>query len=90
MMIAGFQIRAARSVLGWSIADLSRVSGIGTTTIKRYEAAYDLSSALPHYVTQLIKVFGNEGVFFEINNTQGLGIFYKCHHEDSKQLKKGL
>ena len=77
MLISGLQIRAARAILKWSIIDLSRASGIGTTTLKRYEAANDLSAALPHYVTQLTKVFGKEGVNFEKNGAQTLGILFR-------------
>ena len=36
-MITSNQIRAARALLGWSGAELSRRSGIGSATIQRIE-----------------------------------------------------
>jgi transcriptional regulator with XRE-family HTH domain len=77
-MIVGSQIRAARAVLGWSIADLSKVSGIGTTTLKRYEWSDDLSSALPHYLLHLTKIFEHEGITFLNNEKSEAGILFKA------------
>ncbi len=36
-MISSAQIRAARALLRWSAADLSKHSGVGTATIQRME-----------------------------------------------------
>ncbi len=36
-MFSAEQIKAARSFLGWSAADLANKSGVGATTIRRYE-----------------------------------------------------
>lgn len=36
-MVSGAQIRAARGLLGWSSQDLAKRSGIGWSTIKRFE-----------------------------------------------------
>lgn len=77
MLIAGSQIRAARAILGWSISDLSRISGIGTTTLKRYESSVDMTSALSHYVSHLVKIFEGEGISFINNGKVEMGILYK-------------
>jgi hypothetical protein len=77
-MIVGFQIRAARAILGWSLSDLSKVSGIGTTTLKRYEWSDDLTSALPHYVSHLIQIFEKEGVQFLNNGKSEAGILFRA------------
>ena len=77
-MLFGFQIRAARAILGWSIADLSKVSGIGTTTLKRYEWSDDLSSALPHYLSHLIAIFEQEGIHFLRNEKSEAGVLFKA------------
>lgn len=36
-MISGAQIRAARGLLGWSSQELANRSGVGWSTIKRFE-----------------------------------------------------
>lgn len=36
-MVSGAQIRAARGLLGWSSQELARRSGVGWSTIKRFE-----------------------------------------------------
>ena len=37
-MISICQIKAARALLGWSAIQLSKESGVGSATIKRYES----------------------------------------------------
>lgn len=37
-MFTSYQLRAARAILRWSIEDLSKKTGIGTTTLKRFES----------------------------------------------------
>ena len=38
LIVTGSQLRAARGALNWSVRQLSEASGVGTTTIVRYEA----------------------------------------------------
>nr|WP_306267852.1 helix-turn-helix transcriptional regulator [Pararhizobium sp. IMCC3301] len=44
-MIIPQQIRMARAGLRWTIDDLSRKSGVGSSTIKRLESVDDIVSA---------------------------------------------
>ena len=37
--ITGYQIRAARGALNWSVGDLAERCGVGTATIVRYETS---------------------------------------------------
>ncbi len=37
-MFTSYQLRAARAILRWSIEDLAKKTGIGTTTLKRFES----------------------------------------------------
>ena len=37
-MFTSYQLRAARAILRWSLEDLSKKTGIGTTTLKRFES----------------------------------------------------
>lgn len=36
-MISSEQIKASRALLGWSAAELAKLSGVGATTLRRYE-----------------------------------------------------
>lgn len=38
MILQGEQIRAARSLLGWSQAELAKKADVGQMTVKRFEA----------------------------------------------------
>ena len=44
-MLNSSQIRAARALLGWSGKELSMKSGVGVTTIRRYELEEGIPSA---------------------------------------------
>ena len=44
-MISSSQIRAARALLGWSGNDLANKSGVGITTLRRYELQDGIPSA---------------------------------------------
>ena len=62
-MITGSQIRAARSVLKWSIEELSDHSGVGARTIKRFEAANGIPpsrSSTLHDVKSALEAAGIE------------------------------
>ena len=44
-MLSSSQIRAARALLGWSGIDLAKKSGVGITTLRRYELQKGIPSA---------------------------------------------
>ena len=44
-MLSSSQIRAARALLGWSGTDLAKKSGVGITTLRRYELQKGIPSA---------------------------------------------
>ena len=47
--LIGAQIRAARAMLGWSLADLAQASGVSLSTIRRAEAGMGvLNITLPN------------------------------------------
>lgn len=41
-MLTGAQIRSARAMLNWTVADLAKNSGVGVRTILRMEATDDV------------------------------------------------
>ncbi len=54
-MLSSSQIKAARAFLGWSGTDLADKSGVGITTLRRYELQEGIPSANTS-VLMLIKV----------------------------------
>ena len=44
-MLSSSQIRASRALLGWSGTDLAEKSGVGITTLRRYELQKGIPSA---------------------------------------------
>ena len=44
-MLSSSQIRAARALLGWSGKELAEKSGVGITTLRRYELQKGIPSA---------------------------------------------
>jgi transcriptional regulator with XRE-family HTH domain len=44
-MISGAQVRAARSLLGWTAAELATKAGVGISTVQRVENAQDAPNA---------------------------------------------
>ena len=63
-MITSGQIRAARSMLRWSASELSRNSGIGTTTIKRYELSEGVPNANVKTLTAIKNTLEKSGIEF--------------------------
>lgn len=51
-------------MLKWSLTDLSEKSGIGTTTLKRFEAADGLPNGHMSTFTKLQEVFMSAGIEF--------------------------
>jgi len=64
VMITAEQLRAARSTLGWSVAELSSRSGVGTATIKRYEAVKGLPKSRKDNLGLLKHTFEAAGIEF--------------------------
>lgn len=68
------QIRAARAVLGISVAYVSQKTGIGTATIKRYEAFEGVPVARKGHLVTLKTFFEAEGIEFIGTPEDGPGI----------------
>ena len=63
-MISSLQIKAARALLGWSAAQLSEVSGVGLTTIRRYEMTTGVPKANVGRLLFLKKSLEQAGIEF--------------------------
>lgn len=65
------QIRAARAMLQWTLEDLSRVSGVSISSIRRIEAEGERSTR-PASLAALRQAFEREGVVFQGSNAVSL------------------
>ena len=63
-MLTSSQIRAARALLGWSGTDLAEKSGVGITTLRRYELQKGIPSANTSVLLTLKNTLENAGIEF--------------------------
>ena len=62
--ITGYQMRAARGALNWSVGDLAERSGVGTATIVRYEAALGVPATRKGNLEKIKTAFEAAGIEF--------------------------
>ena len=63
-MLSSSQIRAARALLGWSGTDLAEKSGVGITTLRRYELHKGIPSSNTIVVLALKDTLEQVGIQF--------------------------
>ena len=63
-MLSVGQIKAARAFLGWSAAELSKKSGVGATTLRRYEMQGGIPNANVQTLEKIRKAFESAGIEF--------------------------
>ena len=63
-MLSASQIRAARALLGWSGKDLASMSGVGITTIRRYELQEGIPAGSTSVLATLKAAFEVAGIIF--------------------------
>ena len=63
-MLSSSQIRAARALLGWSGTDLAEKSGVGITTLRRYELQKGIPSANTSVLLALKETLEQAGIEF--------------------------
>jgi ribosome-binding protein aMBF1 (putative translation factor) len=63
-MISICQIRAARTLLGWSANTLSKESGVGVATIRRYEIQEGLPQGNFQKVIKIKNALESQGIEF--------------------------
>ena len=73
-MITASQLRAARAVLGLSVALVASSTTIGTATLKRYEAVQGVPNARKGHLTTLQIFYENAGIEFIGTPEDGPGI----------------
>ena len=63
-MLSVEQIKAARAFLGWSASDLAEQSGVGATTLRRYEMGTGIPHANVGTLAKIKTCFENAGIEF--------------------------
>jgi len=63
-MLSSSQISKARALLGWSGTDLAEKSGVGITTLRRYELQIGIPSANTSVLLTLKETLEKAGIEF--------------------------
>ena len=63
-MLSVEQIKAARAILGWSAEELARKSGVGVTTLRRYEMGAGIPNANLQTIQKIRKTLEGAGIEF--------------------------
>ena len=73
-MISSRQIKAARMLLGWKGQDLADKSGVGITTLRRYEAQDGIPSANKFVINAIKASLEEEGIVFSGDPVKSPGV----------------
>ena len=73
-MISSEQIKGARALLGWSAANLAEKSGVGATTIRRYEMSSGIPKGNVQSLLTLKTTFEAAGIEFTGNPLKNPGV----------------
>ena len=76
-MISSKQIKAARSLLGWKGKDLADKSGVGITTLRRYEAQDGIPNANKFVIKAIKGCLEEEGIVFSGDPVKDPGVSLK-------------
>ena len=81
-MLTSSQIRAARALLGWSGTDLAEKSGVGITTLRRYELQKGIPSANTSVLLTLKNTLENAGIEFTGDPLVNPGVTLRIKRDD--------
>ena len=73
-MISSRQIKAARALLGWKGRDLADKSGVGITTLRRYEAQDGIPNANKFVIKAIKACLEEAGVVFSGDPVKSPGV----------------
>jgi len=76
-LFTSYQLRAARAILRWSLEDLSEKTGIGTTTLKRFESGDGVPNGHLRNFENIKKALEKEGIQFTSSIDGDLGVLWK-------------
>ena len=81
-MLSSSQIRAARALLGWSGTDLAEKSGVGITTLRRYELQMGIPSANTSVLLTLKETLEKAGIEFTGDPLVNPGVTLRIKRDD--------
>ena len=81
-MLSSNQIRAARALLGWSGTDLADLSGVGITTLRRYELQKGIPSANTSVLMMIKKTLESAGIEFTGDPLVNPGVTLRIKRDD--------
>jgi transcriptional regulator with XRE-family HTH domain len=81
-MLSSNQIRAARALLGWSGTDLADLSGVGITTLRRYELQRGIPSANTSVLMMIKKTLESAGIEFTGDPLVNPGVTLRIRRDD--------
>ena len=81
-MLSSSQIRAARALLGWSGTELAEKSGVGITTLRRYELQKGIPSANTSVLLILKDTLELAGIEFTGNPLVNPGVTLRIKRDD--------
>ena len=81
-MLPSNQIRAARAMLGWSGTDLADLSGVGITTLRRYELQRGIPSANTSVLMMIKKTLESAGIEFTGDPLVNPGVTLRIKRDD--------
>ena len=82
-MISICQIRAARALLGWSANTLSKESGVGVATIRRYEIQEGLPQGNFQKVIKIKNALESQGIEFTGDPLKNPGVILHLDKQSS-------
>ena len=81
-MLSSSQIRAARALLGWSGTNLAEKSGVGITTLRRYELQKGIPSANTTVLLALKETLEQAGIEFTGDPLVNPGVTLRIKRDD--------
>ena len=81
-MLSSSQIRAARALLGWSGTNLAEKSGVGITTLRRYELQEGIPSANTTVLLALKETLEQTGIEFTGDPLVNPGVTLRIKRDD--------
>lgn len=84
-MVTSAQLRAARSLLDWSVRDLAEKAGVHRNTVSRAETK---ETEHGHAVVAMVRTLEAAGVIFVEENGEGPGVRLRKPRVSSVQLRE--
>jgi transcriptional regulator with XRE-family HTH domain len=86
-MVTSAQLRAARSLLNWTVRDLAEKAGVHRNTITRAETE---ATGQGHAVAQMVRTLESAGVIFVEENGEGPGVRLRKVAKGPEKLSRAL